>query len=39
MTSRHFVVTGILIDSGNANVDRIVRINTNARIFEQYFNG
>ncbi len=28
-TSRNFVVTGILAESGNPNVDRIVRINTN----------
>jgi putative ABC transport system permease protein len=28
-TSRNFVVTGILQESGNPNVDRIVRINTN----------
>ncbi|MFY9871358.1 MAG: ABC transporter permease, partial [Candidatus Nitrosopolaris sp.] len=28
--SRNFVVTGILAESGNPNVDRIVRINTNA---------
>jgi putative ABC transport system permease protein len=28
-TSRNFVVTGILEESGNPNVDRIVRINTN----------
>jgi putative ABC transport system permease protein len=27
-TSRNFVVTGILQESGNSNVDRIVRINT-----------
>jgi putative ABC transport system permease protein len=27
-TSRNFVVTGILTESGNSNVDRIVRINT-----------
>jgi putative ABC transport system permease protein len=27
-TSRNFVVTGILAESGNPNVDRIVRINT-----------
>ena len=28
-TSRNFVVTGILEESGNPNVDRIVKINTN----------
>jgi hypothetical protein len=29
VTSRNFVVTGILEESGNPNVDRIVKINTN----------
>ena len=29
VTSKNFVVTGILEESGNQNVDRIVKINTN----------